>query len=412
MNADAHAEAQFQQEVAANLTRNYVSQLAHGMLAMTGFRLVNAPTFVPAYLYLLSGSTTVVGVALAMQYLGSFFSSIFGATAVEHRRKIVELGLRYGWMMRLSVLGLALSGFFLPAQATLYAFAFFLGLLGIFSGMQNVLWNVLLTKTIPPDRRGMLIGLRNFLGGLTAAGVAYVGGKYLVEANVLGNGYATTFLLAFILTAAGLTLLYLVREPESPTVREPVSVRERIADIPGFFSDRHFALYFWAQTLATFGTLALPFYVLYVGHMVTLTGDTLAVLSLAILASQTIASPIWGAIADRGGFKIVFVSTLMLWAGATAALLFSRDTTAFLVCFVGIGVGYGGFLIAAQNMVLEFGTRHDLPMRIAMVNSAQSLVQVIGVIAGGQVAGWLGFEVVFAAAVFAKLAAAGMCGSM
>jgi signal transduction histidine kinase len=401
VNADAEAEAKFHREVAQNLTRNYVSQLAHGMLAMTGFRLVNAPTFVPAYLFALSGSTTIVGLALATQHLGAFFSSVFGATAIEHRRRIVDLGLRYGWAMRLSVLGLALAGFLLPPETALYAFALFLGLLGIFSGMQNVLWNVLLTKTIPADRRGMLIGLRNFLGGMTASAVAYVGGKYLVEGDVLGNGYATTFLLAFVLTAAGLTLLYFVREPESPTVRDQVSVRERLGDIPGLLQDRAFAMYFWAQSLATLGTLALPFYIIFVGQTQGMTGATLGLLSLALLVSQTTANLGWGWLADRVGFKAVFVPSLLLWAGATIALLFAGDLAGAVFCFV-------GFLIAAQNMVLEFGSRSDLPMRIAMVNSAQSLVQVIGAVAGGGMAASLGFEAVFAAAAIAKLAAAGM----
>ena len=411
MNADAEAdaEAKFQKEVAANLTRNYVSQLVHGMLAMTGFRLVNAPTFVPAYLFALTGSTTLVGAAMAMQHLGAFFSSIFGATAVEHRRKIVDLGLRYGWMMRLSVLGLAVVGFLhLPPMVELALFALFLGALGVFSGMQNVLWNVLLTKTIPPDRRGVMMGLRNFLGGMTAAGVAHIGGMYLVEPNALGNGYASTFLLAFCLTAAGLSLLYLVREPEAPSVRQAASVRERIGDIPMLLRDRAFAMYFWAQALATLGTLALPFYVLFVGKTLGLSGVTIASLGSAFVAAQTIASPLWGALADRLGFKAVFLPALLLWAGATAALLLSHDLSAFLFCFIGIGAGFSGYQLAAQNMVLEFGTRSDLPMRIAMVNSAQSLVQVFGAIAGGQLAHSLGFEVVFAAAVIAKLAAAVM----
>jgi signal transduction histidine kinase/Na+/melibiose symporter-like transporter len=407
-NADAEAEAKFQAEVAANLTRNYVSQLAHGMLAMTGFRLVNAPTFVPAYLFALSGSPTIVGLALATQHLGAFFSSVFGATAIEHRRRIVDLGRRYGWSMRLSVLGLALAGFFLPPELALYAFALFLGMLGVFSGMQNVLWNVLLTKTIPADRRGMMLGLRNFLGGMTASAVAYIGGTYLVQGNALGNGYAATFLLAFVLTAAGLTLLYFVREPDSPTVRDAVSVRERLGDVPGLFRDRDFASYFWAQTLATLGTLALPFYILYVGKTHGMTGETLGILSLSLLVSQTAANLGWGWLADRTGFKAVFVPALLLWAGATMALLYAADLSASVFCFVGIGAGYAGFLIAAQNMVLEFGERHDLPMRIALVNSAQSLVQVIGAIAGGSMAASLGFEVVFAAAALAKLAAAGM----
>ncbi len=408
MNDDARAEAQFQEEVATNLTRNYLSQLAHGMLAMTGFRLVNAPTFVPAYLFALSGSTSIVGLILATQHLGSFFSSVFGATAVEHRRRIVDLGLRYGWMMRLSVLGLALAGFLLPPGITLYVFAVFLGLLGIFSGMQGVLWNVLLTKTIPPDRRGMLIGLRNFLGGMTASAVAYFGGTYLVEHDALGNGYASTFLLAFVLTAGGLTFLYLVREPESPVVRSPVGVRERIGDIPALLRDRGFAAYFWAQSLATLGTLALPFYILFIAKTQGLTGETLGLLSLALLVSQTIANLGWGALADRMGFKAVFVPALLLWAGATVGLAFAPDQSGVIFCFVGIGAGYSGFQIAAQNMVLEFGTREDLPMRIAMVNSAQSLVQVFGAIVGGQLAESMGFEIVFAAAVVAKLAAAVM----
>lgn len=406
MTNESDDEAQFHRDVAANLTRNYLSQLAHGMLAMTGFRLVNAPTFVPAYLFALSGSTSTVGLVLAVQYLGSFFSSIFGATAVEHRRKIVDLGLRYGWMMRLSVLGLSLAGFLLPPSVTIYAFAFFLGALGVFSGMQNVLWNVLLTKTIPADRRGMLIGLRNFLGGMTASAVAYVGGTYLVETNALGNGYASTFMLAFLLTAAGLSLLYLVREPESPSVRDPVSVRERLGDIPGLLSDRGFATYFWAQSLATLGSLALPFYVLYVERTQGLTGEKLGLLSLSLLVSQTVANLGWGWLADRLGFKAVFVPALLLWAGSTVGLMFATDQGGIMFTFAGIGAGYAGFLIAAQNMVLEFGNREDLPMRIAMVNSAQSLVQVFGAIVGGNIAQMFGFEEVFVAAVIAKLAAA------
>ena len=118
MNAhDPQAEALFQKAVAENLTRNYVSQLLHGMLAMTGFRLVNTPTFVPAYLFLLSGSPVVVGGVLAAQQFGAFASSLFGVTMIEHRRRILPLGFLYGGLMRLSVLGLALVSFFVPPRS-------------------------------------------------------------------------------------------------------------------------------------------------------------------------------------------------------------------------------------------------------------------------------------------------------
>ena len=40
-------EAAYESFIWRNLKRNYAGQYVHGMLGMTGFRLVNAPTFVP-----------------------------------------------------------------------------------------------------------------------------------------------------------------------------------------------------------------------------------------------------------------------------------------------------------------------------------------------------------------------------
>ena len=53
-----------------NLDVNFLSYLAHGILSQIGFRLVNAPTFVPAYLLIFTGgSNFLVGRALFCQEL-------------------------------------------------------------------------------------------------------------------------------------------------------------------------------------------------------------------------------------------------------------------------------------------------------------------------------------------------------
>ena len=96
----------------------------------------------------------------------------------------------------------------------------FLFLLGLFSGPQGVAFQFLLAKMIPIVRRGQLQGWRNLTGGIIAASLSYFAGKYLIGHNVFGNGYSTTFTLAFILTSLGLTAFrFLVREPEPPTIR-------------------------------------------------------------------------------------------------------------------------------------------------------------------------------------------------
>ena len=113
-NPDTTAEAAFQSDVRRNLRRNYLAHLGHGLLGQTGMRLINAPTFVPVYIASLAGFDAAVGLARGLQYFGMFLSPVFGATVIEHRRRVLPVGLWVGVMMRVQILGLALGGLLLP----------------------------------------------------------------------------------------------------------------------------------------------------------------------------------------------------------------------------------------------------------------------------------------------------------
>src|SRR6218665_3134055 len=106
-DSSARDEARYDAQVLRDLPRNFAASLAHGMLGMTGFRLMSAPTFVPAYIYMLSGSKLAVGMTL---------SSIWGATLIEHRNQVMRVVYAVGWLMRLQILGLALSAFVLSGS--------------------------------------------------------------------------------------------------------------------------------------------------------------------------------------------------------------------------------------------------------------------------------------------------------
>lgn len=400
------AEAHYRKHIDDNLQRNYLAHLLHGLLGQTGFRLVNAPTFLPAYVQLLSGSEFTVGLARSIQYFGMFLSPLLGASLIEHRRRVLPVGFAVGGLMRLQVLALALAGLFLPADQAIPVILFVLFLFGFFMGMQGVVFNYLMSKVIPVESRGRLLGLRNALAGVTAAGVAYLGGRYLVEPNVLGDGYATTFLAAFGLTTLGLCMLLMVREPEPPEVRAPMALGERLRDLPQLLrSDRGFTLYFMCRALATMGRMAAPFYILQAGDAIGLTGTNVGVLSTAFVLANSVANLGWGILADRAGFKRVFVLSLALWIVSVIALMSADTLTGFVLVFLGIGTGMGGFQMAAQNMVLEFGDRSDLPLRIAIANSAQELVGAIGPLLGGILAVGFGREIVYEVAIGFQLAA-------
>ena len=401
----ASAEAGYDAAVRRDLPRNYAAHLVHGLLGQTGFRLVQAPTFVPAYIFLLSGSELAVGAALAAQYLGMAASSLLGATLIEHRRRVLPVGFVTGGLMRIQVLGLALSGFFLTGPHALVAAVVFLGLFGFFNGIQAVIFNVLMAKVIPISYRGRLTGLRNFLAGLTASGVAYLGGKYFIETQALGNGYATTFLTAFCLTSLGLVILLFVREPEPPVVRAQSGLLKRLRDVPAIFRhDPAFAKFFYARALASLGTAAIPFYILFAGERIGLSGATIGYLSIAFLLSQTATNLLWGPLADRAGNRFVFLASVGLWTAATLALMMAHGLLPTIIVFCGLGSGFGGFQIATQNLVLEFGDRQDIPMRIALSNVGGALAMAIGPLIGGWLADTISFESVFWTAATLKLA--------
>ncbi len=376
------------------------------MFGQTGFRLIQAPTFIPAYVYTLSGSELMVGVARACQALGQALTPVLGATLVEHRRRVLSLALVVGALMRLQVLGIALAGILLSATWNLVALCLLLGLFGFFLGIQGVVFNFLRAKTIPPEQRGLLAGLRNALAGVCASAVAYLGGRYLIEPEVLGNGYAAVFGVAFLLTALGLSMLALVREPDSPEVRERSGVMARLRDLPALMrSDRNFTMYFLARALGSMGRMALPYYVLFAGTRVELTGGTLGILTAAFLIGQTGINLIWGILADRRGFRIVFNASLLVWILAVLLLMQTTDLLPLSFAFVALGTGVGGFMLAAQNLVLEFGSLKNLPMRIAVANSVSELTTIVGPLLGGVLVMSVSYLPVFWIAIVFKCAA-------
>ncbi|MDR3513307.1 MAG: MFS transporter [Caulobacteraceae bacterium] len=411
-----------------NLPRNYAANYVHGMLGMTGFRLINAPTFIPAYLHMLAVASVagfppflrafanpdaVVGLGLALQQVGQVVSPIVGAAQIEHRKKVLSASMLMGTLMRVQILGMALAGWFLSGAPLLAAMLAFLLLFGLFSGAQRVAFQLLLAKVIPISQRGRLQAWRNVTGGLIAAVLSYAAGRWLIGAKpyapgrtVLGvhlwhNGYSTTFIAAFVLTSLGLTALALMlREPEPPKLRPQMRVRDRLRDLPALLRhDRGFMFFMLAQTCAVAGRIAAPFYILYARSTIELTGANLGLMSLVYLGADTVSNMLWGYLGDRSGFKSTFVISLVLWVGATALLIVAHTPLLVFVAFFGLGAAQSGYNMSSQTMVLEFGLREDMAMRLAFSSTAEGLMSAIGPLVGGLIAAAAGYVVLFMASM-------------
>lgn len=402
----AEKEAAYERFVWANLKRNYIGHYLHGMLGMTGFRLINAPTFLPAYLHMLSGSNTVVGLGLALQQLGGVLSPIIGANQIEHRTKVMPAAMWMGGLARMQIIGMALAGWFLSGQSRVVAIIGFMFLFGLFMGTQRVVFSMLLAKVIPISRRGRLQAWRNATGGLIAAGLAYLAGRYFIDANLFGNGYSTTFVFAFALTSLGLTALRLLMiEPEPPTVRARSRLVDRFKDFPALLAEKGFLYFMIVQMLTITARMAVPFYVLFASSTIELNGKNLGLLSLAFLGADTISNLVWGYLGDKTGFRLIMLISLLLWVGSTVLLMGAHDFLPIFLAFSGLGAAQSGYMMSAGTMILEFGDRDEMPMRIAFSATAEGIMGSIGPLLGGVISSTLGYGPMFSISIAFLIAA-------
>lgn len=391
------AEAAYQAFVRTNLRRNYAANFLHGMLGMTGFRLFNAPTFIPVYLHQLSGSDAIVGLALGLQQLGSVVSPLVGAARVEHRQRLMAEAVRIGMGMRLPILLMAVAGWTLSGAPLLWSLVLLLFLFGLFNGMQRVVFQLLMARVIPIDQRGRLQAWRNMTGGLIAAALSYAAGRYLIENNAFGNGYSTTFIVAFALTSLGLTALrFMMREPTPPTLPPQSRLRDRVKDVPRLINaDRDFRNFLIAQALAMGSRIGAPFYALHAATAVEMNGATLGLLTLAFLGADTVSNLVWGYVGDQWGFKAPFVCALTLWIASTLLLVFADSSLMFVIAFAGLGAASSGYMLSASTMVLEFGLRDDVAMRLAISSTVEGALAAAGPLLGGMLAVAAGYKAVF-----------------
>ena len=128
---------------------------------------------------------------------------------------------------------------------------------------------------------------------------------------------------------------------------------------------------------------------------------------MAFTLSATVSNLLWGLLADRYGFRLVFLLGIGLWIIATVGLLTTSGLVLTCTVFAGIGAAVQGFQNAGMNLTLEFGARDDLPLRIAIASTTAEFAGALGPLLGGGIAALFGYPALFGVSI-AFLAVGGL----
>lgn len=402
MSASATPEdlTRYEAEVERNYRWNVGAHLLYGLLGTTGWRLITAPTFVPDYLFRLGGSNTAVGALLFAGGVARFLSPLVGASRVAHRPLVKRTAIRIGTGMRVQVLGMALAAIFLPVRLNLVVFALFYCGFNLLNGLQGVVFGLLMAKVIPIGRRGRFIGVRDFAGGATAALVAWFAASALADVPFpRSHGY--TYLVAFAFTSLGLICFAAIREPRAPIVAEERSLRTMLADVGRLLTrDSALAWYCAARGVGALGLMAAPFLIVAIGGAARHDAGELGRATVAFFAASTGANLFWGMLADRAGFRTVFLVGSLAWLGALGWVLATAPTSATTIpLFLMVGAAQSGIQMASINLVYELAEHGELGIRIALVNAVGELFGAVGPLVGGAIADRWSYGALYAVAM-------------
>ena len=88
--------------------------------------------------------------------------------------------------------------------------------------------------------------------------------------------------------------------------------------------------------------------------------------------------------------------------------MMSQSITTIAIAFFLIGAAQSGYLMSTSNIVLEYGHRHDMPMRMALSNTAEGAMGALAPLIGAGMVLWLGYDASFYATIATMVVALGV----
>ena len=278
----------------------------------------------------------------------------------------------------------------------------------ICDGLASVPWFDLFSKSLPPARRGRLIGVAQMSTGLVGVGagaaVSFILGP---QGPGFPANYALLFAIASLFFFVSLVALLQVREhpSEETTSRQPWSnYLARLASV--MYRDRTFCLVIVVRLLVAWANMASPFYVVYALDVLGFDQGVVGVFVSAQVIGGILSGMIMGYLNERRGTRAVIrlaaalaVSAPLL-ALAMAALRLTLPLSGRLLLYAPVfsllgalgNAGMAGFM----SYILEAAPPGERPTYVGLANTLSAVV-LLAPFLGGWILAATSYPVLFSA---------------
>ncbi len=383
-----------------NFRRNFWCLVSDMAFFGMGMAFISPGTVIPGFLSRLGASAAIIGLISTLQSASWLLPQLFSARYMADKplkKPYILWGAALGRIsLLLLLLVIWLTGarpvWLIISLIALYTVWFWVG-----DGIASLPWFDLLSKVIPPRRRGRLTSV----GQLVSGGISFAAG-FFVE-WMLGdrgpgypNNYVGLFAIGFVLMVGSFIAVAGVKEERSAAAARVPTWREYLPQLWGVLkNDRVFRRLIIARQLSALGGLALPFYMPFAIRRLGLP-DQVAGRYVSIgVVGGILAALLFGWMNEKYGSKWVILvgMALSLTVPATALLIPYLPLDPIWLAW---GFGLVFFLSNAAmnsmmpgwlNYVMEWSSDAERGTYIGLTNTLNGVATIFSTL-GGLILQW------------------------
>ncbi len=363
--------------------RNFVCFALDYVFFGVGIALVSQTTVLPSFVSQLTDSAPLIGLSSTIMTGAWLLPQLIAASYLadkDRKKPYLMVPAAVGRPIFLLLAAVLFLG--VDLAPALILGLFFIGLTVFMStdALAAVAWFDILSKAIPPTRRGRLFGIAQFFSGLLTVGAGAVVNALLgPQGPSFPHSYARLFFLAGLSFLVSLLAMSFLREPVKPTQAERLSWNAFLPKLLTVLREnRTFSLVTALRLLTGLNGMALPFYVVHATEELQLGVGAIGLFLSSQVIGGILAGFVWGYLNERSGSKIVIqCSTMMALASPLLALLMgpigglagSSVIYIYSLIFVAIGALNSSMMPGFINFVLELAPSEERATYIALTNT-------------------------------------------
>lgn len=232
------------------------------------------------------------------------------------------------------------------------------------------IWTEFLENVFPRETRGYYLGISfafNSIGG-------FVGGilvKILLNSRIpFPNNFGWGFIILGCAMTIG-TLVFLLYKVESKPAHRPTKT------IKGFFLDtkeiirshKNFRFYLFSRIFITAHFPAMSLYAVYTQQLFGFDISEAGIFTILQVVAFAFGSVAAGKIGDLWGHKTAIILSFCGYLLAIVCVIIASSMFYVYAVFLFFGLGYGGFMPSAMNLVYEFANTRDSKTYMALIDT-------------------------------------------